>query len=431
MKKTISPRVFLIFIFLVSCQLVFSRVSTDRSIIKRLTYSENNRVLLSSISGNGLYAVYTLEIISDTTPKKSLRLVEVNSGKETEIFSEEEPKVKSPEGTGSFLVGSKPPLLDGAGSRVFFLLSTGKPGNLIDHMLAIADTDTGEIEILSFPNQALNGKDPVALDFQSVKWERISNFAVSYDGTRVACALKGHLGPRRYGNCSGIILVDLKNKKQRTILGPEFTEQGWAWSSFPRNPLLGGGWAFAMSGNGEKVLVGAQSSPDITDYDLYVVDWNNGEMKKITHFRDRWFSMAEMDFEGKQVVFYYNGEKKQGIGTYRIGSDGSGLRLLKSPSQNRIELVAMTGNGSLIIYKNIYQGMVLELETGSEFILFDEQVPGYAKGIVPMDFPQVPAFCTPKMISLNGNRVLLAGPPLGRQAFELYVLSVDLSRISR
>lgn len=431
MNKKNSPRAFLIFMVMVSGLLLFSEGSVDRSSIRRLTFSQNNRVLLSSLSANGLYALYTLEILSDADPKKSVRLIEVNSGRETEIFTERETKISNPGQPAEYLVGSKPPLLSGDGSRAFFLLSLGKPDHIVDHVLAIANPSTGEIEIRSFPNQALKGKDTVAKDFQSPDWERISGFAVSHDGTRIACALKGHLGPRRYGNCSGIVLVDLKNMSQRTILGPEFSGTGWVWSSFPRNPLLGGGWAFAMSGNGEKVLFGAQSSEELTDYDLYVADWNSGRVEKITDFSDRWFSLADMDYDGKQVVFYYNGQQKQGIGTYWLGLDDSGIRVLKSTILPRIDLVAAAGDGSLIAYKNIYQGMALDISTGKEFILFDDRVPGYVKGIVPMDFPQVPAFCTPKIVSMKGDRMLLAGPPLGRQAFELYVLSVDLSGINR
>jgi hypothetical protein len=107
------------------------------------------------------------------------------------------------------------------------------------------------------------------------------------------------------------------------------------------------------------------------------------------------------------------------------------MRILMSPSQPRIELVGMAGNGSLIYYKNVYQGMVLDLKKGEESILFDERVTGYVRGVIPMDFPQVPAFCTPKIASLNGDRILLAGPPLDRQSFELYLLSVDLPGIKR
>jgi hypothetical protein len=430
-KKIISARFFLVFIIWIACQLLLSDGLTGKSAIKRLTFSNNNRVIFSSISGNGLYAIYTLDIISGTGSKKSLRRIELNTGKEVEIFTEGETKTGGLPGRGELLLGSKPPLLNGDGSRAFFLLSMGNPDNLIDHVLAIANPGRPEIETLQFRMAALEGEDIKAAGFRSANWERISNFAVSTDGTRIALALKGHLGPLRYGNCSGIILLDLKAKKQRTILTPEFKNEGWTWSSFPSNPLLGGGWAFALSGNGEKVLFGARSSEDKTDYDLYVADWNSGNIKKITDFSDRWFSLADMDFDGKEAVFYYNGEKKQGIGTYRINTDGSEMRILMSPSQPRIELVGMAGNGSLIYYKNVYQGMVLDLKKGEESILFDERVPGYVRGVIPMDFPQVPAFCTPKIASLNGDRILLAGPPLDRQSFELYLLSVDLPGIKR
>jgi hypothetical protein len=75
--------------------------------------------------------------------------------------------------------------------------------------------------------------------------------------------------------------------------------------------------------------------------------------------------------------------------------------------------------------------MIMSVESGIEYILFNEQTPGYVGGISHMDFPRSPAFWTPKTVSMNGSRVLLFGPPVGRQSPELYLLSLDRLKIKQ
>jgi Tol biopolymer transport system component len=181
--------------------------------------------------------------------------------------------------------------------------------------LAVVNIDGTNFRVISFPIKTLEGKNLKSLEFTSGDWERLSNYAVSSDGKRIACVLKGHLGPRRYGNPGGIVLLDASTQKQRTILAPDFERDEWEWPSFPRRPLIGGGWAFALSGNGQKIVFGAQSSAEKTDYDLYVVNWDGEVIRKITDFHDRWFSLADISHDGEKIVFFYNGRKKQGIGT--------------------------------------------------------------------------------------------------------------------
>ncbi|GAI52090.1 unnamed protein product, partial [marine sediment metagenome] len=119
---------------------------------------------------------------------------------------------------------------------------------------------------------------------------------------------------------------------------PDFDGDEWKWPSFPCRPLTGGGWAFALSGNGQKIVFGAQSSTDKIDYDLYVVNWDGKEMRRITNFHDRWFSLADISHDGEKIVFFYNGRKKQGIGTYTVNGEGKELKYIKSRLAPRVEL---------------------------------------------------------------------------------------------
>ncbi len=307
-----------------------------------------------------------------------------------------------------------------------FSLSLDQPANILDHYLAVVSTDGTDFRFYRFPNKALEGKNLKSLEFTSGDWERVSNYAVSSDGNRVACVLKGHLGPRRYGNPGGIVLLDISTQEQRTILAPDFNENGWGWPSFPSRPLLGGGWAFALSGNGQKIVFGAQSSADKIDYDLYVMDWAGKDLRRVTDFQDRWFSLTDISHDGERIVFFYNGRKKQGMGTYTVSSSGRGLKHIKSALATRVELFDMSGDGRFVLFKHIYKGMVINLNTGAETVAFDENTPGYIKGVTPMDFPRIPAFWSPKIMSFKGNRVLFVGPPQGKETPEIYMLSTDM-----
>jgi hypothetical protein len=394
--------------------------------IKRLTYSGNNAVHYPSLSDDGLWMLYTIEIKDQEETIKAVKAMNVQDGKERELFCDGKKKAPAPFEDIFLLVGSKPPVLSGNGRIAVFSLSLGEPANILDHYLAVVNIDGTNFRVIPFPNEALEGKNLKSLDFTSGNWERVSNYAVSSDGKRIACVLKGHLGPRRYGNPGGIILLDALTQKQRTILGPDFVGNEWKWLSFPRRPLIGGGWAFAMSGNGQKIVFGAQSSADKVDYDLYVVNWDGKKMRRITDFHDRWFSLADISRSGEKIAFFYNGRKKQGMGTYTVNGSDENLKYIKSRSAPRVELFDMSGDGQYILFKHIYRGMILNLKTGLEMVAFDESTPGYAKGLTPMDFPRIPAFWSPKIMSLKGDRALLVGPPQGKETPEIYMLSIDV-----
>lgn len=394
--------------------------------IKRLTSSGNDKVQFPTLSDDGRWMLYVLEKKENNKVKKSLRIMNIEEGTEKELFHCGAQNAPAPFQDVPLLVGSKPPALSGNGQVAVFSLSLGEPESIRDHYLAFIHADGTDLTVINFPISALKDYDHTRLDFKSDEWERVSNYVISDDGRRIASLLKGHMGPRRYGQTSGLVFLDTLNKSQRTILAPDFSDEGWIWASNPRRPLSGGGWAFSMSGNGEKVVFGAQSSSDSTDYDLYISDWQGEGYKKITDFQDRWFSQADISRDGQRIIFYYNGKKQQGIGTYFVNSDGSGLKYLESRTAPRIEFIDMSANGRYVFFKNVYRGMVLDLDTGQEIVAFDEKTPGYSSGMIPMDFPQIPAFWGAEVTSFRGDAALLIGSPPGKESPEIYLLQLIL-----
>ncbi len=399
--------------------------SEDRGLITRITHSGNNMVHYPCLSDDGQWMLYVLEIKNGEEIIKAVKIMNIENGKETELFRDRQLKAPDPYQGTALLVGSKPPVLSGNARVAVFSLSLDQPEGILDHYLAVIDTDSSNLRIIPFPIEALREKDMKAFDFKTDEWERVSNYAASWDGSRIACAVKGYSGPVRYGNASSIILLDVLRMEQKTILEPVFNGKQWEWSSTPCRPLTGGGWAFGMSGSGGKVLFGAQASEDSTDYDLFLYDWDRSESRKITDFHDRWFNLAELSQDGEKVIFFYSGKKKQGIGTYVVNTDGSSLKLLQSRLTSRIEFSDLSGNGRFILFKNIYKGIILDLQTNQEWVAFDESTPGYIRGLVPMDFPKYPAFWTPRFMNHTGERILLVGPPLGKETPEVFLLSLE------
>jgi len=426
-KKTGHIFIALVVIFFATGSLS-SDVSNNQGHIRRLTHSGNNSVHYPCLSNEGQWMLYVLETKNGEKITKSIRIMNVDTGKETELFQDRKWTAPEPYDNISLLVGTKPPVLSGNGRVAVFVLSLDQPENILDHYLAVINTDGTGPKIIPLPIEALRGKDWKALDFLGNEWERISHYAVNADGSRVACVMKGHLGPVRYGIASAIILIDTLSGEQKTILAPDFNGQQWEWTSPPSRPLLGGGWAFGISGSGERILFGAQSSEDKLDYDLYLSDWEGTQVKKITDFHDRWFSLAELSQDGEKVVFFYTGKKKHGIGTYVVNSEGAELEFIKSRLSPKVEFCDLSGNGQFILYKQIYDGFFLDLQTGKGGVLFDQKTQGYVSGLIPMDFPLFPAFWGPRIMDHDGTRILLAGFPEGKQSPEIYLLSFEAKK---
>jgi hypothetical protein len=420
---------FIPFVITAVILLVFSILSSGLSAasnpdIKRVTFSGNDAALFPCLSENGNTLLYILEIKTDEETTRAVKIKNLETGEEKEIFCDGELKAREPFEGIDLVVGSKPPVLSGNGKVAVFSLSLGEPANIMDHYLAVMNIEEDNPRIISFPISSLEGKNIESFDFTSNEWERVSLYGINNEGNRIACLLKGHLGPRRYGDPSGIVFLDVKEEKQETLLGPEFKETGWSWPSFPSQPCIGGGWAFAMSGSGDTVVFGARVSVEKTDYDLFAAGWTGKEITKITSFHDRWFGQADISDNGKKIAFFYNGKKEQGIGTYIINTDGSGLEYLESETAPRVEFYDMSGDGRYILFKDIYQVKVLDLQESLEFTAFNENTPGYVSGMIPMDFPRYPSFWSPRITNKNGEVVLLAGPPQGKESPEIYLLNL-------
>ncbi len=393
--------------------------------IRRLTRSGNDVAKYPCLSSDGQKMLYTLEIAESEGETKAIKFMNLEDGLETELFRGGTQPAPHPFEESSLQVGSKPPVLSGNGKIAVFTLSVDGALNLKDHFLAVAPTDGSEIWVTSLPIQNLTGADLESLGFKNGNWERVSNYSLSADGTRIVCLVKGHLGPQSSGSASGIILLDVASKKQTTLLAPELKDGRWEWMSFPRQPSTGGGWAFCMSEDGRTVVFGAQASDDANDYDLYSAQWESRKIERLTDFSDRWFSLADITQDGREVFFFYTGQKKQGIGTYRINSDGTGLLNLESPVTSRIDFFDASGDGRFILYKNIYEGLRLDLQSGEEIVAFSDKTKGYVQGAVPMDLPHFPSFWRPQIMNVRGDRILLVGPPQGKDSPEIYLLSIN------
>ncbi len=393
--------------------------------IKRLTYSGNNSVHFPCLSDLGDIVIYILETEEADGFTKSIQILNVETGEKSELFRSGTKSAPPPFSDCLLYVGTKPPIISGNGQMAVFSLSLGAPAEIPDHYLAVVHIDGSSFKLFSFPIETLESKDLKPYEFVDTDWERLSYYAVNSDGSRIACVVKGFFGPRKYGNPSGIIGLDMKTEKQHTLLAPDFVDEEWIWPDSPKRPLTGGGWGFGLSGNGQKIIFGAQSSPDKTDYDLYLMDWTGNNLTKITDFRDRWFSLADISHDGRLILFYYTGQKKQAIGSYLLQEGSEDIKFLRNSSGSRIEFFDLSGNGNYIAFLQGYSGKIFDTQTGLAYTVFDENTDGYAQGISPMDFPRFPSFWCPKIFNQAGDRVLLIGFPSGRISPEIYMLYLN------
>ncbi|MCJ7579519.1 MAG: hypothetical protein MUP98_03175, partial [Candidatus Aminicenantes bacterium] len=264
MIKKIIPLLSTVFLFSLT---IFPNEAGNpvlKGVIKRLTQSGNSSAHFPCLNDLGDKVLFILETENGEQLIKSIQILDVETGEKKELFRSGT-KSAPPPFSDSFLdVGTKPPIISGDGQIAVFSLSLGKPAAIPDHYLAVVHTDGTSFKLFPFPIKALEEENLESLEFTSPDWERLSYYSINKNGSRIACVVKGHLGPNKYGNPSGIIVLDRETEIQNTLLAPDFVEKKWMWTDSPRQPLTGGGWGFGLSGNGQLIVFGAQSSTDKT-----------------------------------------------------------------------------------------------------------------------------------------------------------------------
>ena len=403
----------------------FGQIYTTKSQIVRITRSKDAIVKYPALSNDGeklLYLSETRDLSNPEVKIKSIKIINVDGTEEKVLFTDRTIKAPPPHNQSYLLCGTRPLLLSGDGTKAVFSLSINERYLLNDHYLGVINTDGTGFRALELENVALSHIDWQEKGFKDDTWRRISNYTVSNDGRRLVLIVKGHNGPRRFGFPSGILIIDSDGQNQRTLFSPTFEKEGWLWRLYPRKPFTEGGWAFAFSGNGEKILFGAQSSAEKDDYDLYLMNWDGTGLKKVTDFKDRFFTLADLSNDGKQIIFFYGGKKRQGIGTYTIRSDGTGLEYLNSKVADRVDFEDMDPKGKRMAYRHKDSGIFMDLESKKEAIIFHPKTPGYASSEGHfMDFPNFPSFWNPHI--MTEDEVIITGTPKGRVWREFYLLT--------
>ena len=403
--------------------------------ITRLTYSGDHWVGYPCISDDGRTIAFleeirdTSTIAGETSVKRIIKTIRTDGTAERIVFADSTHRASDPYEDSYLLVGTKPPLISGDGQKVICALSLSEPADFKDHYVGVVNSDGTGFHTIEFKNEALSSMDWRKNTFQSDTWERVANYAISDDGNEIACVVKGHFGSVAFGNPSGIIVANADGAGLRTLIAPHFGDNHWTWTEYPQKPLTGGGWAFAMSGDGKTLLFGAQSSEKKSDYDLYTMNVDGSVPKRVTHFQDRLFSFADIGEDGRRIAFFYSGKQGDGIGTYVVSSDGTGLRRLTSDIVPRVDYDDGTDDITKVYFKAPGGGVVLDVDQNSETLIFDGSTPGYVRSGVEMDFPSYPSFWAPDFVSRDGRTVVLAGVPVGKDLAELYVLTVgDLKK---
>ena len=152
------------------------------------------------------------------------------------------------------------------------------------------------------------------------------------------------------------------------------------------------------------------------------MNWDGTGLKKVTDFKDRFFTLADLSNDGKQIIFFYGGKKRQGIGTYTIRSDGTGLEYLNSKVADRVDFEDMDPKGKRMAYRHKDSGIFMDLESKKEAIIFHPKTPGYASSEGHfMDFPNFPSFWNPHI--MTEDEVIITGTPKGRVWREFYLLT--------
>lgn len=403
-----------------------SEVKRIPSRIIRLTYTHDGMVRYPSLSDNGDLLLYIHEIKDKKDPlriTRSLRILEIKGGKEKILFTDGKLKAPSPY-EGTLVLGSKPPLLSGNGKRCAFTLALPSPFPYPDHFLGIMDIDGGNLQVVDLKIESLQSFNWRHIGFKGDSWARVAGYAMSQDGKRAACLMKGDMGKGCCGYPSGIVLIDTEDLTTKTLLAPQLEEGKWRWRGYPRNPLMGGGWVFNLSTDGELILFGAQASPKEGDYDLYIINRDGSGLRRLTTFHEPYVVLGHLSGEGAHLVFYYAGKGREGVGTYLLDLRGEGINHLRSRVTERLDYEGISGDGRYIFYSWDGRGMRYSLQGGEEVEIFSPQTPGYVRSGLPMTFPPYPAYFPSRISSFRGERVLIVGTPMGKGQPEVYLVII-------
>ena len=392
--------------------------------LQRLTFSKEDVVSYPSMDEAGKLVAYRHELLDPTKGEKvaSVRVLQVDGLISKVIFTDGTLKAPPPHEAYFLVCGTKPPVISGGGGKVVFSLSLGAPVSLEDHYLGVANTDGSGLKVLSLRNEELARHDWRKLGFMDDTWRSLSQYRISHDGQEIACLVKGHLGPRDWPMPSGILLLRTDGSAQRTLLAPKLGEKAWVWEGYPRMPFTGGGWVFELSGNGKKLLFGAQSSADKEDYDLYTMDADGKGIKKVTDIKDRWLVRGDLSNDGNTLSLFYSGRKLDGMGTYVSGFGKEGFRPLSSKFTDRVDFKELSGNGRRIVHRVQGHGLFVIEAGGEEFQVFNERtgaIQGVKEGV---DFPNFPSFWSPRFLSATGDRAVVEAVPSGKERKELFLM---------
>lgn len=401
-------------------------ISYLRGEIKRLTFSKNDSVMYPSMDTKGKIVAYRHETIGTAGEKiASIRVVKTDDPSSRILFVDGKFKAPPPFEDQFLLCGTKPPLISGNGQKVIFSLSLGKPPFLEDHYLGVVNTDGSDLRVIAIKNEEMARNDWKRWGFIDETWRSISQYRISNDGKQIACLVKGHRGARDLSMPSGIVMVQSDGSKQKTLLTPRLGKKGWFWEGFPRRPFTGGGWVFDLSGDGKRVVFGAQSSQGKDDYDLYQINSLGKEVKKITDLKDRWLVRGDISDNGRTISFFYSGKKLQGMGTYVIGfGNKGGPLLLRSQLTDRVDFEEMSGNGKRIFHRVMGKGLAFIEANGKESMIFLEKRRGSFGLNGEATFPYFPSFWNPRFISQMGDMILLEAIPHGKDRRELFLLNL-------